>query len=154
MPRSSYTNPAGEQARRPRAPTTKRRPIGERARRHHASTARAGASAQIKPSHTGTPKTLARASPITLLRTAEARSTDTEPHWSPTRQVVRAQLFSSHAIRGSLATQSTRPQPTAPAVVLGERNQRKESDTSASQLEGQINAAANAQAQGLRSSDA
>jgi hypothetical protein len=43
-----------------------------------------------------------------LLRTAEARSIDTEPHWSPTRQVVRAQLFSSHAIGGWLAIQSTR----------------------------------------------
>jgi hypothetical protein len=32
-----------------------------------------------------------------LLRTAEARSIDTEPHWSPTRPVVRAQLFSSQA---------------------------------------------------------
>ena len=40
-------------------------PDGEFARRHHHSTARAGASAQMKPSHTGTPKALATASPIT-----------------------------------------------------------------------------------------
>ena len=35
------------------------------ARRHHASSARAGISAQINPSHTGTPNVLAAASPIT-----------------------------------------------------------------------------------------
>ena len=40
-------------------------PDGGWARRHHASSARAGVSAQMNPSHTGTPNVLAAASPIT-----------------------------------------------------------------------------------------
>jgi hypothetical protein len=69
----SHDAPAPKQVRPnyPRATLAIRRsdygvsPDGGRARRHHASSARAGISAQMNPSHTGTPNVLAAASPST-----------------------------------------------------------------------------------------
>ena len=96
-------------------------PDGECARRHHASIARAGASAQMKPSHRGTPKTLAATSPITT--PADGRSqkyrygTALAAHQAgrpgSTFLIARDWRVGGHPVDAR--------EPSAPGVVLGER---------------------------------
>jgi hypothetical protein len=96
-------------------------PDGECARRHHASAARAGASAQVKPNHRGTPKALARASPITT--PADGRSqkyrygTALAAHQAgrpgSTFLIARDRRVVGDLVRAR--------EPVAPAVILRER---------------------------------
>ena len=96
-------------------------PDGECARRHHPSTARAGASAQMKPSHTGTPKALATTSPITTpadgssqkYRYGTALAAHQAGRPGSTLLIARDRRVVGHRVDAR--------KPTAAAVALGER---------------------------------
>jgi hypothetical protein len=96
-------------------------PDGECGRRHQASIARAGASAQMKPSHTGTPKALATASPITT--PADGRSQ--KYRYGTALAAHQAGRPGSSFLITRHRRVVVRPvdarEPTAPAVVEGER---------------------------------
>jgi hypothetical protein len=110
----------------------------------------------MKPSHTGTPKALATTSPITT--PADGRSqkyrygTALAAHQAgrpgSTFLIARDRRVVGHPVDTH--------EPTAPAIVLGERKRASGRNLTHGrpQLEAKTNVAANAQAQALRSSDA
>lgn len=100
-------------------------PGGEDARRHHASTARAGASAQMKPSHRGTPKALATASPITTPADGSSQKYRYGTALAAHQAGRRGSTFLIAHDRRVVGHPVDPREPTAPAVGLGERKRAR-----------------------------